>query len=243
VASIWLVPAGESAKKGTNLSTAKNSRLAGIILAGGTAERLGLVVKANLKIGGKTLLHRTRNSIKANCDHLILSGGTHKRELFEDAAGLIMVGDDGQGPAKALIKGAAYVREHLPDVEFLVSVAVDAPFLPSDFASRAMELLSQDADAVVAAFAGQTYPTNSLWRLPALAKFSETATPQSAANAPRSLFGLLKQVSWLTLDYAPLLAQNPFANVNTPADLLACNQRARTELTTSMADDHQNAST
>ncbi|VAW21707.1 hypothetical protein MNBD_ALPHA12-85 [hydrothermal vent metagenome] len=216
-------------EKSAHLPVTKNPQTAGIILAGGTAERLGLVVKANLKIGGRTLLERSRTSIKANCAHLILSSGTHSPALFDDAGGLICVGDDGQGPARALLKGASYIQEHLPDVGFLVSVAVDAPFLPSDFIGRAMKLLTGDVDAVVAAFDTQTYPTNSLWRLPTLARFSEATDPEIAQNAPRSLFGILKRVRWVELDYTPLTSKNPFVNVNTPADLVACNQRARTD--------------
>jgi len=217
---------GSNRKKNNELSIPENCRFAAIILAGGSAERLGLVVKANLRIGGTTLLHRSKNSIKADCAHLILSTGTHKPSLFEDAGDLICVGDDGEGPARALIKGASYVKEHLPDVQFLVSVAVDAPFLPSDFVSRASRMLSKDADMVVAAFGGQTYPTNALWRL---SVFSQMAQMGNEKDAPRSLFGLLKQGNRAKLDYAPLSTHNPFANVNTPADLVMCNRRAAME--------------
>ncbi len=230
VASIWFVSSCSNRKKNNDLSIPENSRFAGIILAGGTAERLGLVIKANLKIGGKTLLVRSQNSIKASCGHLILSSGTHDPSLFDDAQALICIGDDGQGPARALIKSASYVQEHLPGVEFLVLVAVDAPFLPSDFVDQASKLLRKDVDAVVAAFDGQTYPTNSLWRLDTLAKFSAMTQQEIATNAPRSLFGMLKRIKWVTLDYAPLSAKNPFVNVNTPADLVACNQRARHQI-------------
>ncbi len=209
------------------MSIPENLQIAGIILAGGTAERLGLVVKANLKIGGKTLLHRCKTSLGADCSHLILSSGTHKPSLFENAGDLICVGDDAEGPARALIKGASYVQEHLPEVQFVVSVAVDAPFLPPDFVRRAMSLLTQDADVVVAAFDGQTYPTNALWRLSALAKMRQMA---SGEQMPRSLFGLLERQTRVMLDYTDLSTRNPFANVNTPADLVTCNRRAETEL-------------
>jgi len=211
----------------TDLPATKKPPIVGIILAGGTAERLGLVVKANLRVGGKTLLQRTKNRINSHCDHLILSTGTHKRALFEDAGDLVCVGDNARGPARALIKGAAYVEEHIADAELLVSVAVDAPFLPADFVSRAKTLLSQDVDAVVGAFAGQTYPTNTLWRLAVFLRMRQASNKQ---RTPRSLFGLLEQANWVKLDYAALCTCNPFENVNTPAELVGCNRRALSEL-------------
>jgi len=210
----------------TDLPEVEKSPIVGIILAGGTGERLGLVVKANLRIGGITLLQRTKNRIHPHCDHVILSTGTHERAQFEDAGNLVCVGDNARGPARALIRGAAYVEEHIADAELLVSVAVDAPFLPADFVSRATTLLTKDVDAVVGAFAGQTYPTNTLWRLSVFSRMQQSNNKQ---RTPRSLFGLLERANWVKLDYAALCTCNPFENVNTPAELVRCNRRALTE--------------
>ncbi len=206
----------------------KRERIIGVILAGGTAERLGQALKANLKVHGKTLLERVVGTIGKDCDHLILSCGAHAPSDFNVPKDVAFVADDGRGPAIALANVTAFVQRCHPETDFLAVVAVDAPFLPPDFIARARQSMTPETDVVVGAYEGQTYPTNALWRLTCLAGLPGLLNRKSA---PGSLFGLLEGKKWRTIDYggrneADGTSQNPFANINTPADLVACNRRA-----------------
>lgn len=200
----------------------KKTRLTvGAILAGGRGERLGCAVKAGITVGGTSLLRRVRKIVEPQCAHLVLSIGVHDDDRFEGAETLPMVSDSGNGPAVGLTKTANFVLSHYPQAQYLLSVAVDTPFFPQDFLARALELLGPQGEAVVSGYDGQVYPTNALWRL------SSFAPEQSgkAQKPPRALFGLLDERRWNLLDYAGLTPNNPFTNINTPADLIACNRR------------------
>ena len=109
------------------------------------------------------------------------------------------------------------------ECDFLLSVAVDTPFFPADFAERALAAI-EGADCVMAAFAGQDYPTNTLWRLRAIATLPASVLD---GTAPRSLKRLAEGLRCVRLDYASWSVANPFANANTPAELAELRGRAR----------------
>jgi len=204
----------------------------GAILAGGQAQRLGYALKANIKIDGTSLLQRTTDAINGECYRLILSTGKHPAKIFSDAIYMALVTDDGLGPGIALANIVKYIQSNSKinspgtTAEFLMLVAVDTPFFPKNFIQRAKNMFTDEVDAVIAAYDGQTYPTNGLWRLKALQNLPEMLRN---GTAPRSLFGLLDKRKWLALDYDKISAKNPFSNINTPADLIVSIERAKTE--------------
>ena len=198
------------------------SQTVGAILAGGTAQRLGRALKSGIKVNGTDLLTRVSQIITKDCAHLLLSIGTHDPDLFPQYNSSALVTDNGQGPAAALSQIVDFIIKNHPEAEYLLLAAVDTPFLPTDFAQRAHSLLSPQTDAVIGAYKGQSYPTNALWRLSSLKDLPERFAD---GTATRSLFGLLDQKKWCVLDYENIQTDNPFANINTPGDLIACNRR------------------
>jgi molybdopterin-guanine dinucleotide biosynthesis protein A len=187
------------------------SRIAAVILAGGRGERLGGVNKAMLEIGGIRLIDRVRTALTGCAPVLVASG----RTPF-GVDGLQSVADldsDYAGPLAGVAAAVAALADL--DVDWLLSVAVDTPFFPADFAGRAAAL-SDGADAVLGCFGGQDYPTNALWRLGAL-----RGLPRDIGNgsAPRSLRRLAASVRTVRLDYSGVVSEDPFANANTPEDL------------------------
>lgn len=203
-------------------SEKKPTEIVGVILAGGNALRLGVALKASIKVGGITLLQRVYNAIERHCDHLILSVGTHAFADYNANDEMTPVSDTGIGPAAAMVASAKYAAVEFPKARYLLSVAVDTPFFPSDFAPRAQGLMTSEQDVIVAAHGGQVYPTNALWRL---SSFTRSVAISASQNPPRALFGLLDERRWGILDYADLCPTNPFSNINTPTDLIASNRR------------------
>lgn len=184
-------------------------RVAGIILAGGRGERLGGVDKSRLLVGGVALLDRTRGAL-AGCDPILISGaGDGQIADLATAYG---------GPLAGVAAGVAALRSLAPD--YVLSVAVDTPFFPADFLDRALAL---DAPALLAAWRGQDYPTNALWAFESIADLPDRVR---AGTAPHSLKRLAVEIGAQRLDYSDLAAEDPFFNVNTPADLALAQARA-----------------
>jgi molybdopterin-guanine dinucleotide biosynthesis protein A len=189
------------------------TRIAAVVLAGGKAERLGGLNKAFIEIGGRRLIDRARDAI-TGCDPCLLAVG----HTPFDAPGFTPVRDlatDYAGPLAGVAAAVEALRQ--TDAELLLSLAVDTPFFPADFIARALPLLGS-APVVLAAFGLQNYPTNALWRLSAIRDLPEAVR---GGTAPHSLKRLAEGLGATRLDYAGLVSNDPFRNINTPADLAA----------------------
>ncbi len=185
--------------------------IAAVILAGGKAERLGGINKALIEIGGRTLLERAQDVV-AGCDPLLLAVGASNFA----ADGMTAIPDIASNYAGPLAGVAAAVDTlRRSDVGWLLSLAVDTPFFPSDFVARALPLAAT-ADVVIGCFGAQDYPTNALWRLAAIRGLPEGVRNGTAAHSLKRLAASLRSVR---MDYAETLADDPFLNANTPEDL------------------------
>ena len=193
-----------------------------IILAGGTGQRLGGILKAKIRVGGVTLLERLTRRLSVQCGRVLVTTGKHAPERFATGEGTVRIADPGRGPAAGFVAALEHLRKGEDQPEFVLAAAVDTPFFPGDFLNRAMEKMGE-RDAVIGAYDGRNYPTNSLWRFSSLKNLVGTV-----ANPDRgpSFFSFLDHLRWETMDYGAWETENPFLNVNTMADLLACNRRA-----------------
>ena len=186
------------------------SRIAAVILAGGKGERLGGVNKAMLKIGGERLVERARRAV-AGCEPVLLAVGGNGFAVD----GLTAIADlpgDYAGPLAGVAAAVDALADN--DAEWLLSLAVDTPFFPPDFLDRALSL-APEANVVLGCFGAQDYPTNALWRLDAIRDLPNAVR---AGTAPHSLKRLVEGLRTIRLDYAGRVADDPFANVNTPED-------------------------
>jgi molybdopterin-guanine dinucleotide biosynthesis protein A len=188
------------------------TRVAAVILAGGRGERLGGANKALLTIGGERFIDRAI-AIVADCAPRLLAIGARAFNAPSELVQVLDLEGDYAGPLAGVAAAAHFLAD--TDCDLLLSLAVDSPLLPSDFLPRALERIGA-APAVIAAYAGQDYPTNGLWRLDALAGLP---TQVLAGTAPHSLRRLSDQLGAIRLDYAQIADSDPFRNANTPEDL------------------------
>ena len=81
--------------------------------------------------------------------------------------GLPVVADsvpDFAGPLAGILAGLDWTAENRPDCPMIVSVATDAPFLPTDLVARLAEAMAdENADLACAASGGQAHPVIGLW--------------------------------------------------------------------------------
>ncbi|AEQ51328.1 molybdenum cofactor guanylyltransferase [Pelagibacterium halotolerans] len=195
--------------------------IVGVILAGGEGRRLGGVRKADLRLGNRALIDWVSGALEAQCSAIVISSGP---KAFSAVPGRVCLADAENGiagPTAGLLAGALWVRANARD-SLMLSVSVDTPFWPDDFARRAADLLTGGHHCVVSAFGERDYPTNALWRPGPLISHLETIAPAPRGPSIRSVQAAL---GVRRLDYAQTHAQNPFAGVNTCGDLLALSRR------------------
>lgn len=200
------------------------SGVAAIILAGGRGERLGGVIKANLVVGGQELLKRVSTAL-AGADIILVAHGPIDPAALSLLPGQIPIPDlptDYAGPLAGLAAAIDWALSQPEPPETLVLAPVDTPFLPPDYLPRLLAGLAT-GPAALATFDGQPYPTSSAWRLDAI---RDLAAGVRAGTAPHSLMRLAQGLGAATVPFPPRAGGDPFANANTPEELLALQRRA-----------------
>ena len=185
--------------------------VAGVILAGGRASRMGGRDKAFAAVAGEPIVARTVRVFRALFPQVIVS--TNRPERFA-AFGVDTVADrfPGAGPLAGI--HAAMLASRYPHV---FVAACDMPGLDPDVIRVVVERIGT-ADAVVPRWEGDVEPLHAVYALRALPAVE--AALESGRNAMRDFLGTV-QVEWV--DEAELRALRGAAasltNVNTPEDL------------------------
>jgi molybdopterin-guanine dinucleotide biosynthesis protein A len=189
--------------------------IAGVILAGGQATRMGGGDKGLRIVGGQTLMAHVLDRLRPQVGALVLNANGDPARF--DALGLPVVADslpDWPGPLAGVLAGMDWAATQGADA--VVSVAADTPFFPRDLVARLQAAAGPSGLALAGTREGgklYRHPTFGLW-------------PVSLRDDLRAALvgGLRKVVIWTdahgagTAEFAtdPF---DPFFNINTPDDI------------------------
>jgi molybdopterin-guanine dinucleotide biosynthesis protein A len=139
--------------------------VAGVLLAGGLARRMGGGDKPLRTIAGRSLLDLVIKRMQPQVAALVLNANGDPARFA--AYGLPVAADsipDYAGPLAGVLAGLDWAAEHRPDCPMMISVPTDAPFLPRDLVARLVAALQAEAaDLACAASGGQAHPVIGLW--------------------------------------------------------------------------------
>ena len=182
-------------------------KLAVVVLAGGEGRRMQGAKAARL-LGGRTLLDRALERAAAYAPQVAVSvrapAGKGDVPLLIDDPGL-------PGPLAGIASALRFGAER--GVQAVLTIPVDAPFLPGDLAERLVPALT--GGVALARSGGRLHPVCALWRVGL-----DDQLRVYAATGRGALMGLADAVGWTAVDW-PAEPVDPFFNVNTPEDLAA----------------------
>jgi len=194
------------------------SAVAGVILAGGLARRMGGGDKPLLVLRGEPILAHVITRLAPQCAALVLNANGDPARFAP--FGLSVAADSVAGfagPLAGVLAGMDFAAANWPALDHVLSAPGDTPFLPADLVERLASARAQaGADIAVATSGGRTHHAVALWPVALRedlrhALVIEDVRAVSAYIARRSSVA----VSW---DDA---AGDPFFNVNRPEDLRA----------------------
>jgi len=140
------------------------TEVAGCILAGGLARRMGGGDKGLIRLGGRLVLDHVLDRLKPQVSEIILNANGDPARFAE--YGLPVVADSIEGfagPLAGVLAGLEWARDNT-SAEWVATAATDTPFFPVDFVTRMLaEIASQGADMACAASDGRHHPVFGLW--------------------------------------------------------------------------------
>jgi molybdenum cofactor guanylyltransferase len=196
----------------------------GVLLAGGLARRMGGGDKPLRTIADKPLLTHVIERMHPQCLALVLNAnGAPDRFSF---CGLPVVADSVEGfvgPLAGVLAGLDWAARHFPQAEWLVSVATDTPFLPSDLVGRLHAArMARNTRLACAASGARTHPVIGLWPI----ALREDLRRALVDGGERKIDRFTQRYSLAVADW-PTEPYDPFFNANSPEDLAEAQELAR----------------
>jgi molybdenum cofactor guanylyltransferase len=188
----------------------------GLVLAGGLARRMGGGDKALIRISGTTILERVLDRLGPQCTRMALNANGDPARFA--ATRLPVIADDVPGfagPLAGILAGLDWAAAHLPQIEWVVSVPGDCPFVPRDLVARLLAARIEAALPLACARSGAwRHPVVGLWPVRLRDDLRHAVVDE----------GLRKIEVWTArhgitvADWPTTLPVDPFFNVNTPED-------------------------
>jgi molybdopterin-guanine dinucleotide biosynthesis protein A len=135
--------------------------IAGVLLAGGKARRMGGGDKCLRALGGETLLGRAIARAEPQVSALAINANGDGARFA--AFGLPVIADsiaDHAGPLAGVLAGMDWAAGQ---ASHIASFATDAPFFPADLVARLAAAIDDGADIACAASRGRAQPVFALW--------------------------------------------------------------------------------
>ena len=196
------------------------AEIAGVVLAGGQATRLGGGDKPLRPLGGRPMLTHILDRLGPQVGPVAISANGDPARFAE--YGLPVLADEGPagqaGPLAGILSGMAWAKAERS--RKLLTVAGDTPFFPLDLSARLAQAIAGREDHIaVAASAGRRHPVFALWPVSLEADLRDFL----AESTNFSVAAFLERHQTASVDFpmasAIGTALDPFFNVNTPEEL------------------------
>lgn len=192
------------------------TQIAGVILAGGQATRMGGQDKGMMQLAGVPLIDRVIARLKPQCTTLAISANGDLSRFADFGYPVFSDGtEDSQGPLAGVLAGLDWAAR--TGFEAIVTVATDTPFFPPDLVARLHAGSSPEGFGMAVTEAEERrfwHPTFALWPV---------ALRHDLREALRHNQRRMRQFAE-SKDVVPVMfensaAQDVFFNINTPEDL------------------------
>ena len=187
----------------------------GLVLAGGQARRMGGGDKALIEIAGTAILDRVLARLQPQCSNIILNANGDPQRFAR--FGLPVIADDVPGfagPLAGILAGLDWATKNTPDIQWMVSVPGDCPFLPKDLVARLYEARLKESVPLACARSGDwRHPVVGLWQVALREDLRRALVDED-----------LRKIEVWTARHGIAIAEwpdhpvDPFYNVNTPED-------------------------
>jgi molybdopterin-guanine dinucleotide biosynthesis protein A len=179
--------------------------------------------KARITIAGATILRRVLTCIAPQCSGVIINANGDPARFAD--IGLPVVADsvpNFAGPLAGILAGLDWVAANAPQIEWLLSVPGDCPFLPKDLVTRLHEARIAAGTPLACTRSGEwRHPVVALWPIALREDLRRALIDEDLHKI--EIWTARHGIAIATWPAEPV---DPFFNVNTPEDAARAEQIA-----------------
>lgn len=192
----------------------EQNKIAGVVLAGGMARRMGGQDKGLIKFAGRPLVDYAVTSMQRITQDIAISANRHSDQYQQWGYPVIPdTNHDFLGPLAGI-----YAACHYFNADVLVVMPCDSPFFTQAHLQRMIDSLSDDIDVVIASDGNKPQPVFMVLKT----RLKDSLEIYLAANG-RRVQEWVMQNAWALVEFQEAI--NIFANINTEAELLEFESR------------------
>jgi molybdopterin-guanine dinucleotide biosynthesis protein A len=187
-------------------------KISGVILAGGAASRFGGKTKANMIVGGISIISRMVNTLNEIFDEIIIV--TNRPEEFQDYRNYKVVADEHKNTGPL---GGIHAAMTVSSNPAIFVFAGDMPFISGDLIIRQIEYFNKSqCDVLIPKINSKDEPLHAIYNLTTFLKLDYFLLAMND-YAIRNFLGKVDVTYW-HLEETPVY-RKVFTNINTPSDL------------------------
>ena len=194
-----------------------STEIVGVILSGGLSRRMGNRDKSSLQLADKPLFEHVLDRFSPQCNSVIISSNSHNEQLSSYQLPIIKDSLEGfLGPLAGLLASMEWVQKHQPDTQWIATVPVDTPFLPTNLVASLYQSIHDNHSTIACAASNKrTHPVIGLWPVKLLSDLRLALTEKDIRKI--DLWTSHYKVSHPDFSYKTI---DPFFNINCHEDLI-----------------------
>ena len=194
--------------------------VAGVLLAGGRAKRMG----------GRTIMDYIVERVRPQVAVLLINANGDPGRFSGYGLPVIadVISDESggfAGPLAGVLTGMEWAAANQPQCSWVATFACDAPFAPSDLVARFVAAVEEEGAAMAcAASRGRAHPVFGLWPVALAAELRQAMSEEDIRKIDR----WTARYNLIEVDFAadPF---DPFFNINAPENLTEAERLLSTE--------------
>ena len=199
--------------------TIKKKKILILLLAGGLSRRFGGGIKTFAKINGVTIFEKIIGVLKKQRVNIIINTNSNHKIFSNSKLPIIAdIKKNFQGPLAGIYTSMVWVKEKKLDIEWILSVPSDTPFLPNNLLDVFVSKINKTKKILIARSNNKIHPVIGIWNINLLKNLE-----QELKSDNRKIMEWVYKNEYDIVDF-PVKFYDPFFNINNKEDIIEAEQ-------------------
>ena len=193
----------------------KKKKILILLLAGGLSRRFGGGIKTFAKINGVTIFEKIIGGLKKQGVNIIINANSNHKIFSNSKLPIIAdIKKNFQGPLAGIYTSMVWVKEKKLDIEWILSVPSDTPFLPNNLLDVFVSKINKAKKILIARSNNKIHPVIGIWNINLLKSLE-----QELKSDNRKIMKWVYKNEYDIVNF-PVKFYDPFFNINNKEDII-----------------------